>query len=67
MFRLKECTKCGGDLYLDYEDWHCMQCARTCYSNTVLGYRTREGLWGNLKSFSAPRKLSGTNRASKES
>lgn len=30
-FRLKACTKCGGDLALDEGDWICLQCGTYYY------------------------------------
>jgi len=30
-FRLKACTKCGGDLALDDGDWICLQCGTYYY------------------------------------
>jgi len=30
IYRLKACTKCGGDLNLDaYQEWTCLQCGDT--------------------------------------
>ena len=31
--RLKECTKCQGDLILDGEEWRCWQCGHYYYPN----------------------------------
>ena len=35
--RLKGCTKCGGDLIPDEQDWKCFQCARYYYARPA-GY-----------------------------
>ena len=29
--RLKDCGKCGGDLFLDFDEWRCFQCGRIYY------------------------------------
>jgi DNA-directed RNA polymerase subunit M/transcription elongation factor TFIIS len=33
MWKIKSCPKCGGDLYLDYDEYgdynHCLQCGYT--------------------------------------
>ena len=31
MFWLKGCSKCGGDLFLEGEDWQCLQCGSYQY------------------------------------
>ena len=31
VFRLKGCSKCGGDLVLEDGYWHCLQCAKYYY------------------------------------
>ena len=47
MLFLKGCMKCGGDLYMDYGDWMCLQCGKYYYRTSPLGYIRREGAWGN--------------------
>ena len=49
MFRLKGCVKCGGDLFLEYGDWHCLQCGKYYYTTAPWSYDgRREGGWANV-------------------
>ncbi len=36
MLRLRNCQKCQGDLALDGDEWHCLQCGRYYYPENVL-------------------------------
>ena len=46
MFWLKGCVNCGGDLFIDYGDWHCLQCGRYYYTIMPLGFPApRSGRW----------------------
>ena len=49
MFWLKGCVRCGGDLFVQYEDWQCFSSAEDtittpCPPVTALEER---GVWGN--------------------
>ena len=61
MFWLKGCVRCGGDLFVQYEDWQCFQCGRYYYDTMPASYRSRrEGVWGN----SGRRRRKGSKSAS---
>ena len=36
MLLLRNCQKCQGDLALDGDEWHCLQCGRYYYPENVL-------------------------------
>ena len=42
MFRLKGCSKCGGDLFLDEGYWHCLQCAKYYYRAGAPSYASSQ-------------------------
>ena len=36
LWNLKSCGKCHGDLFMEGEDWQCLQCGRYYYNRPVL-------------------------------